>query len=425
MSPDHIAGLRAVKESVEEEILARPGVTGLDIGYKEVGGQRTDVLAIRVIVEAKRDVPSAERIPAEIDGIRTDVIQRGFVQFMEDTTRYDPLVGGSSIGTCWGPPGVGTFGVVVQDNATGQLMALSNWHVLVHGVSAQQIPVTQPGPLDGGRCPSDVIGVLAQNAINEYVDCAVATITNRAMQARIAGYIGYVHGAGGVSIGDRIKKQGRSSGLTYGDVDTLDATVKIRDSAGVERTFRNQIGIWRAHGVNDVFISQGDSGSVFVNYYNQVAGLLFAGSAGNPFLPDGAYGYANPIGEVLSTLNIRIASPPKTKEQKDKEKDKEKEREKDEFGEKLAPKEQDNLLFGGIARESVSSEAQAAGRTQRPEMSGPDYIGPLAERLSKLEATVDELRHFINPADRPDLSQSALQEEPDLRGSQSGVERDE
>jgi hypothetical protein len=394
--------LRSVKDATEDEILVMPGVTGVDIGYKEVAGKRTETLAIRVLVEEKKNVSPDQMIPREIEGLPTDVIQRGTVKFMADTTRYDPLLGGGSIGTCWGAPGTGTLGVIVQDNTTGQLMGLSNWHVLVYGVVGD-IPVTQPGPADGGRCPSDVIGHLAQSAINEFVDCAVTNIANRTTEARIAGYIGYVHGSGVVSIGDRIKKQGRTSGLTYGDIDTLDATFRIVDYAGTARTFRHQIGIWRAHGVSDVFIMPGDSGSVFVNYGGQVAGLLFAGSTGNPFLPDGAYGYANPIAAVLDALNIRIAVPPKGKE-----KDKEKEKEKTPYREKMTFKEKEDHLVGDLARDKISIEAQFL--TADP-TAAAGFIGPMAERLDALEASVDELRHFISERDRPDLSLGAFQDE--------------
>lgn len=72
--------IRRVKEEVEKELLKIPGVTGVDIGYKYVGGKKTDVLAIRLYVEKKKkDVPEKEMIPKKIDSIPTDVIERRFV----------------------------------------------------------------------------------------------------------------------------------------------------------------------------------------------------------------------------------------------------------------------------------------------------------------------------------------------------------
>lgn len=70
--------IRAIKKRVEADLLRRPGVTGVDIGYKTVGGVRTGTLTLVVYVKSKRDVPEAERIPAEIDGVPTDIVERSF-----------------------------------------------------------------------------------------------------------------------------------------------------------------------------------------------------------------------------------------------------------------------------------------------------------------------------------------------------------
>jgi hypothetical protein len=70
--------VRRIKEAHEHDLLKVPGVTGVDVGYKMVGGQQTDVLAIRVYVARKIDPPPDQRIPAEIEGVPTDVIERRF-----------------------------------------------------------------------------------------------------------------------------------------------------------------------------------------------------------------------------------------------------------------------------------------------------------------------------------------------------------
>ena len=71
--------IRRIKEEVEGELLKRPGVTGVDVNYKVVGGHKTDRLAIRIYVKKKRDVPKREAIPETISGVVTDVIERRFV----------------------------------------------------------------------------------------------------------------------------------------------------------------------------------------------------------------------------------------------------------------------------------------------------------------------------------------------------------
>ena len=55
-----------------DQLLAIPNVTILDIAFKKVGGKETDQLCISVAVKQK--LPPAEHlIPAEIEGVPTDV----------------------------------------------------------------------------------------------------------------------------------------------------------------------------------------------------------------------------------------------------------------------------------------------------------------------------------------------------------------
>ena len=103
--------MRSIKQNAEGDLLKRPGVTGVDIGNKIVNGDETGELAIRVYVAKKKDMPAGKAIPATIEGVKTDVIERTFVlhpllvkvadiTLMSDTGNYDPLQGGISIGPC-------------------------------------------------------------------------------------------------------------------------------------------------------------------------------------------------------------------------------------------------------------------------------------------------------------------------------------
>ena len=94
-------------EAVRDRLMALPNVVQLGVALKETGGQLTDQIAIRVSVAEK--VPAAQLspdqlVPAEIDGLRTDVIEHrqalpviGFDD-EDDSTNYSPKVGGSQIG---------------------------------------------------------------------------------------------------------------------------------------------------------------------------------------------------------------------------------------------------------------------------------------------------------------------------------------
>jgi hypothetical protein len=76
--------IRRVKQAHEQRLLSLPGVTGVDIGYKIVNGQKTNELVIRIYVEEKKDedkLPAEQIIPKEIEGVKTDVIQQRFAPF--------------------------------------------------------------------------------------------------------------------------------------------------------------------------------------------------------------------------------------------------------------------------------------------------------------------------------------------------------
>ena len=106
-----MSAIRAVKANQEDSILSLSGITGVDIGKKIVKGKVTDETSIRVYVEKKlapKDVAEGQRIPKEIDGVKTDVIERRYVLHSNkmaladvkpqaDTTSYATLVGGISI----------------------------------------------------------------------------------------------------------------------------------------------------------------------------------------------------------------------------------------------------------------------------------------------------------------------------------------
>lgn len=72
--------IRKIKHQIEDELLRRPGVTGVDIGYKITAGQKTAQLAIIVYVEKKGDYRPGNEIPKVIQGVPTDVIERTFMR---------------------------------------------------------------------------------------------------------------------------------------------------------------------------------------------------------------------------------------------------------------------------------------------------------------------------------------------------------
>jgi hypothetical protein len=198
----------------------------------------------------------------------------------------------------------GTLGCVVRDNVSGNRMLLSNFHVMCVDTGwAVGNTMAQPSRVDTGSCPADVVGTLQRAVLSANVDGAIASHDARGIQCSIED-IGSVTGSAAAALGTHVRKRGRTTGLTHGDIDSISLTVSVDygDGIGV-RTLTNQIGIAVDTSQSTEFGKKGDSGSVIVDDSRRVLGLYFAGSL------DGTHGVANPIAAVLSELNISLCVP--------------------------------------------------------------------------------------------------------------------
>lgn len=458
--------IRPIKNSEESRLLKKSGVTGVDIGYKIVGGEKTDNLAIRVYVAEKKsldDIPTKQRIPKTIKGVKTDVIARQFqlnplmirvsdLQLMNDTSTYDPLEGGISIGpcrsiyfdaaeaACHGAPGpgwyfiVGTLGAFVRDNTTNAEMMLSNFHVMcVDDTWSVGDTMAQPSRVDGGSCPADTIGSLQRASLGGKVDCAIADHTARDFHCGVVD-IGDITGKGTASPGMAVRKRGRTTGLTYGTVDTVDLSVTINYCNGLGTvTLTNQIGIDVDPAQSAVFGISGDSGSVVVDGNRKVVGLYFAGNTESPGEPAGIYGVANPIQAVLDQLDVYICVPPLKKVEPEPYPIKKIEPEpypikkiEPEPIKKVEPepitkwepepirkgepepvrKGEPEPPIGKSVREPIGK----AGHEPRPPYL-PGMPESIEDRFARLEAAIAQLSHFIKPEMRPDADKAPLRHE--------------
>lgn len=78
-----LAEVRAVKEKYEEDLLARANVVGVGIGYQYKNGRPTNQIVIVVSVTEKKpldELAEEDIIPAELDGIPTDVQEVGQIR---------------------------------------------------------------------------------------------------------------------------------------------------------------------------------------------------------------------------------------------------------------------------------------------------------------------------------------------------------
>ncbi len=439
-----------VKEAAEKELLGRPGVTGVDVGFKYVDGKRTPEVSIRVLVEKKKkQVSKAEMVPDAIEGVKTDVIERVYklhqmsnkkkldeIVLMADTGRYDPVKGGMSIGPCRSVGGyvfAGTLGAVVRDNATNNPLLLSNFHVMCidNGWHAGD-QMCQPSLVDTGHCPADVVGQLQRAVLDANVDGAVCSLSGRGFACEILD-IGSVTGSTNATLNMAVRKRGRTTGLTYGTVDSISLTVNVNygDGIGV-KTLTNQIGLTPDLAHNPKFGDHGDSGSVVVDDTRKIVGLYFAGS-------DDGHGVANPIAAVLSALNIHICVPVikkiEIKEAKfEKVEIKERKNEKLEIKElrpdkikerKIEKLETENVKTIGDLIPKVAEVTPVQPVTPVvPVTPGRPGVSGLEERVAQLEATLQSLTTFITAEMRPDLGAGALTQEPDLTSLSEKLQKD-
>jgi len=124
------------------------------------------------------------------------------------------------------------------------------------------------------------------------VDAAVARPVNDAEILDEILEIGVVQGTTPAVLGMPVRKSGRTTAFTTGEILVLDATVSVSYGAGRTASFENQI-------VTTPMSQGGDSGSLLVDGNSlQAVGLLFAGSEQSTI--------HSPIQAVLDSLEIDI-----------------------------------------------------------------------------------------------------------------------
>lgn len=118
----------------EKRLLKLENVVGLGLGYKIIQGRTTNKPAIIVLVKEKiADEKSLGRnvIPKILSDTPTDVIEVGEVKLLAARIeKARPAKPGMSIGHY--RITAGTFGALVRDQKTGDLLILSNNHVLAN-----------------------------------------------------------------------------------------------------------------------------------------------------------------------------------------------------------------------------------------------------------------------------------------------------
>jgi hypothetical protein len=274
-----------VKLDKKNELLKKKNVCGIGLGHKFVDGRDSGVDALVVLVTKKRPknkLAEEDLIPSEYGGLSTDVIEVG-----EITAQRVEVKGGTSIGT---PSGTGTIGIVL---AIGDDMyGISNNHVFADtNMRKPGDPIYAPGPADGiGQIVGYLHKYIPINFVeSNLVDFATARMgrLKRTFWERLVDFVlrrKRIHYSSEIKdigkwtgylseprVGLKVKKTGRTTGLTHGEILVTNAVVQVNFSQG-PAIFSNQI-------ITSRMSDSGDSGSFVFDLENNFVGLLFAGSS--------------------------------------------------------------------------------------------------------------------------------------------------
>lgn len=285
--PGHGKLLAEARQALEEHLRSRPGFVG--IAHSE---ERGGIVVFVENEEAEGIVSSrfegwpvrievTGRIEALSAGVAEPLVRGHASQVSTGRTkRVRPLVGGISVSAYvarefW----AGTLGMVTYDNRI-----LSNAHVIAmdwdYNFLPVGTPILQPGSLDGGWQWDEVGELEAYIPIEfgpdaeNYADAAVGSIGDGVAvspgEQFDEGGNYWVEGWTEVSEEDIVRKSGRTTGVTTGEVVSTNAVVEV-SYGGQSAYFVDQIV------VRGSFSQPGDSGSL-VDKDGRFVGLVFAGN---------------------------------------------------------------------------------------------------------------------------------------------------
>jgi len=308
-----LQSVMALQDRHTPALMAKKDVIGTATTLDENGEP-----AIMLLVTSKEAMEAA---PTSIEGVPVKTFLTDKIVAMASvnhkTKQTPPIQLGTSggwrydlaNGYCCG----GTLGSLISVGGTKRI--LSNYHVfeadIVSGgngrVATTGDYIIQPGLIDvncnAANAQNVATLVKTSSLPGSNVDCSSANVISGMVSTTGSILeVGVLKSGTGVAatVGQAVKKSGRTTGLTRSKVSGLNATISVsyeNECAGgtaFTKTFTGQILVTNTR---SRFLAGGDSGSLMVQDVTtnpNAVGLLFAGST--------SIAVANPIGSVLSFL---------------------------------------------------------------------------------------------------------------------------
>jgi hypothetical protein len=312
-APPGLARAMEVHERHSRDLFSLSGVVATGVGLP---GE--DAPSIKVFVEE----PHERWFPHSLEGLPVEIVETGRIFALrhpcggppsrrpwwcdessdpvDATVRFERPV---PIGVSTGHPSVTAGTICCRVRNAFDVFVLSANHIFADTNRAVfDDPVLQPGRADGGTAPQDEIGALydfepimfggAENVIDAAIALTTPEDVDNATPSDGYGVPSWITAR--PRPGMRVMKYGRTTGLTKGRIEAVNATVDVYYSLGIARFVRQIIVS------GDGFVGGGDSGAVMVVDRGRGArrpvGLLFAGSA--------TLAVANPINLVLKRFGV-------------------------------------------------------------------------------------------------------------------------
>ena len=339
----------AARDRAEAVLLRLPNVTSVGIGGRVRAGRRIPELVLKVYVDVK--VPAdqlapSERMPDEIEGLPTDVVQmptvgtsavatpappgQPAIPFAKrDTEKHRPLADGSHMqGGLADNDYMGTLGcIMVSTTDATKAYAFTNWHVM-QGQNHRDPTIgdTKAAQLFNKdsikKCCSHIIGTLVAGACNTTTDAALIELKPGIEWKADVLDIGPLtdeHPVDSTEAGTHpgVRKRGARSRLSGGVIEWVNTPVTVDGIAYTNAMIITPNANTAVATTDPYFFGQrGDSGSVVVNDANQVVGVFFAlpnPPPGGPYPGGAVAGWALPLADVKKpfadqSVPVRVAT---------------------------------------------------------------------------------------------------------------------
>ncbi|WP_039235236.1 hypothetical protein [Clostridium sp. K25] len=281
--------------------LSKNNVLGIGLGYKITKGFNTYEKCIKVFTKKKMPlnlIHTKDLIPTIYKGFKTDVVESGIIKANSFNKKIRPVQLGYNIGVALNKA-QGTLCCIVKDISNYYILSCN--HVLaLENTAPINSPITQPSFLNHGNPLTDTIAYLYKYIPLDFSfkgislsDCAIAKINNPSLVSNHIATLGPILGITPPSLDLSIRKIGKTSEITYGNITATHVTIRCAYNTGYT-IFKNQLAA-------NAITKEGDSGALLADLKNNAIGMLIGGNLGSLSI-------YSPITLILDLLKVNLVT---------------------------------------------------------------------------------------------------------------------